>query len=140
MCVTQGRSLQTLLDPVPDKSFEVHGAQKTTNAARETEKEEREMAKPKIKPLGGHVLVEVVEEQEEAKGGIIIPDSAREKPQQAKIIALGTGERDDEGKKIPFNVKVGDRILMTQYGGTEISYGDREYKILSSDDILAVIG
>ncbi len=94
----------------------------------------------KIKPLGDRVLVEPLEEQEVVKGGIVIPDSAKEKPQEAKIIALGTGKKDDDGKKIPFEVKVGDIVLTSKYGGTDIKYEDKDYKILSSSDILAIVG
>jgi chaperonin GroES len=93
-----------------------------------------------VKPLGDRVLVEAVEEKETKKGGIIIPDSAKEKPQESVVRALGTGKTDDDGKKIAFEVKVGDRILTSKYGGTDIKIDGKEYKILSSDDILAVIG
>ena len=75
------------------------------------------MKKPKIKPLGDRVLVQPIEEAEQVKGGIIIPDSAKEKPQEAKVITLGTGKRDDEGKVTPFEVKVGDRVIISKYGG-----------------------
>jgi chaperonin GroES len=93
----------------------------------------------KIKPLGDRVLVEPLEEEEVSEGGIIIPDSAKEKPQRAKVVALGTGKTDDDGKKIPFEVKVGDVVLTSKYGGTEIKYEGKEYKILSCSDILAVL-
>ncbi len=93
----------------------------------------------KIKPLGDRVLVEDIEETEEVKGGIVIPDSAKEKSQEAKIVALGTGGTDDKGKKIPFEVEVGDKVLTSKYGGTDVKVNDQEYKILSSSDILAVI-
>ena len=93
-----------------------------------------------VKPLGDRVLVEAAEEKEVKKGGIIIPDSAKEKPQEAIIIALGTGKVDDDGKKVPFEVKKGDRVLVSKYGGTEIKINDKEYKILNSDDILAILG
>lgn len=96
-------------------------------------------AKIKIRPLGDRVLVETVEEKEVVKGGILIPDSAKEKPQEAKVIALGTGKKDDDGKLVPFEVKVGDRVLMSKYGGTEVKYDDKEYKILKVEDILAVL-
>jgi chaperonin GroES len=98
------------------------------------------MAKLKIKPLGDRVLVEPIEETETKKGGIIIPDSAKEKPQESKIVALGTGKIDDDGKKVPFEVKKGDIVLTNKYGGTEIKLDGVEYKILNQDDILAVIG
>lgn len=93
-----------------------------------------------IKPLGDRVLVESLEDTEVVKGGIVIPDSAKEKPQEAKVVALGTGKTDDNGKKVPFEVKVGDTILTSKYGGTEIKHEDKEYKILNSSDILAVVG
>ncbi len=92
-----------------------------------------------VKPLGDRVLVEPVEEKEVKKGGIIIPDSAKEKPTEAVIIAVGTGKTDDNGKKVPFEVKKGDRVLISKYGGTEIKLDDKEYKILNSDDLLAVL-
>lgn len=98
------------------------------------------MAKVNIKPLGDRVLVEQVEEAEQVKGGILIPDSAKEKPQEAKVIALGTGKIDDNGKKVPFDVKVGDLVLTSKYGGTDVKLDGKEYKILNSSDILAVIG
>src|ERR1043165_2868048 len=92
-----------------------------------------------VKPIGDRVLVEAVEEKEVKKGGIIIPDTAKEKPLESKVVALGTGKVDDKGNKVPFEVKVGDRVLTSQYGGQAIKLDGKEYKILSSDDILAVI-
>ena len=94
----------------------------------------------KIKPLGDRVLVEPVEEAEVQKGGIIIPDTAKEKPQEGKVVAVGTGKLDDDGKVIPFNVKKGDIVLMPKYGGTEVKLDDKTYQIVREDDILAVIG
>jgi chaperonin GroES len=92
-----------------------------------------------LKPLGDRILVESAEEKEVKKGGIIIPDSAKEKPTEAVVIALGTGKTDDKGNKVPFEVKKGDRVLISKYGGTEVKLDGKEYKILNSDDILAVI-
>lgn len=92
-----------------------------------------------IKPLGDRVLVEPMEEKEVKKGGIIIPDSAKEKPQEGKVVAVGTGRLDDDGKAIPFNVKKGDKVLMPKYGGTEVKIDDKEYQIVKEEDILAVI-
>ncbi len=92
-----------------------------------------------IKPLGDRILVEPVEEKEVKKGGIIIPDTAKEKPMESIVVAIGTGKTDDNGKKIPFEVKKGDRVLVSKYGGTEIKLDDKDYKILNSDDILGVI-
>src|SRR4030095_13747669 len=97
------------------------------------------MASTNLKPLGDRVLVEPIEEKEVKKGGIIIPDTAKEKPMESVVVALGTGKTDDNGKKVPFEVKKGDRVLVSKYGGTEIKLDGKEYKILNSDDILAVI-
>ncbi len=94
----------------------------------------------KIKPLGERVLVEPLKEAEVKKGGIIIPDTAKEKPQEGKVIALGTGKLDDDGKIVPFNVKVGDTVLLPKYGGTEVKLDGKEYQIMREDDILAIIG
>jgi len=93
----------------------------------------------KIQPLGDRVLVKPIEEGEVKKGGIIIPDTAKEKPQEGTIVAIGTGKRDDDGKRIPFNVKKGDRILMPKYGGTEVKIDDKEYQIVREEDILGII-
>jgi chaperonin GroES len=92
-----------------------------------------------VKPLGDRVLVEPAEEKETKKGGIIIPDSAKEKPMEGIVRALGTGKTDDNGKKVPFEVKVNDRVLISKYGGTEIKIDGKEFKILGADDILAVL-
>ena len=94
----------------------------------------------KIQPLADRVLVEPIKEEEVKKGGIIIPDSAKEKPQQGKVIAVGTGKLDDSGKKIPFNVKEGDLVLMPKYGGTEVKLDDKTYQIVREEDLLGVIG
>jgi len=92
-----------------------------------------------VKPLGDRVLVEQVEEKEVKKGGIIIPDSAKEKPSEGVIRALGTGKKDEDGKVHAFEVKVGDRVLVSKYGGTEIKIDGKEYKIFNADDLIAVI-
>ncbi len=92
-----------------------------------------------VTPLGDRVLVEPLEEKEVKKGGIIIPDTAKEKPTEGMIRALGTGKTDDNGKKIPFEVKVGDRVLVSKYGGTEIKIDGKEYKLMGSDDLLAIL-
>jgi len=93
----------------------------------------------KITPLGDRVLVEPQEETEEKKGGIVIPDTAKEKPMQGKIIAVGKGKYDDNGKLIPMNVKKGDTILLPKYGGTEVKIADKEYQIVREDDIMGII-
>jgi len=92
-----------------------------------------------IRPLGGRILVEPVEEKEVKKGGIVIPDTAKEKPMESRVVALGTGKTDDNGKKVPFEMKKGDCVLVARYGGTEIQFQGKDYKILSSDDVLAVL-
>src|SRR5882672_7045501 len=95
----------------------------------------------KVRPIGDRILVEPVEEKEMngKKGGIIIPDTAKEKPMESVVVAVGTGKTGDDGKRVPFEVKKGDRVLVNKYGGTEIKLEGKEYKILNSDDVLAVI-
>jgi len=97
------------------------------------------MAKVKVKPLADRVLLESLEVAEQVKGGILIPDSAKEKPQEYKVVALGTGKTDDNGKKIAFDVKVGDLVLTNKYGGTEVKVEEKEYKLVSAEDILAIL-
>jgi chaperonin GroES len=92
----------------------------------------------KVRPLHDRILVERVEE-EIRKGGIIIPDSAKEKPQRGKVIAAGPGRVDENGKRIPMDVKKGDSILFGKYSGNEIRVGDDEYLIMREDDVLAII-
>ena len=94
----------------------------------------------KIRPLHDRILVERLEEQEEKRGGIIIPDTAKEKPQEAKVIAVGTGKVTDEGKRLPLDVKVGDKILFGKYSGSEVKVDDKDYLILREEDILAILG
>ncbi|HMP89869.1 MAG TPA: co-chaperone GroES [Kiritimatiellia bacterium] len=98
------------------------------------------MSSMKIQPLGDRVLVEPLKEGEQNKGGIIIPDTAKEKPQQGTVIAIGTGKLDDKGNKIPFNVKKGDKVLMPKYGGTEVKLDGKEYQIVREEDILGILG
>jgi chaperonin GroES len=93
-----------------------------------------------IRPLHDRVLVKRSETQEQVRGGIIIPDTAKEKPQEAEVIAVGPGKLTDEGKRSPMDVQTGDRILMGKYSGSEIKLDDIDYVILREDEILAVIG
>ena len=86
------------------------------------------------------MLVQPLDEQEVKKGGIIIPDTAKEKPQEGKVVALGTGKVNEEGKKIDITVKKGDKVLISKYGGTEIKIDDQNYLIMREDDILGIIG
>ena len=92
-----------------------------------------------LKPLGDKVIVEVLDAQEKTKGGIILPDSAKEKPQEAKVLAVGSGKTLSNGKIIPPDVKVGDTVLFGKYTGNEVKVGGRELLIINQDDILAVI-
>lgn len=93
-----------------------------------------------VRPLGDRVLVKPIEEKEVKKGGIIIPDTAKEKSQECEVVALGTGKLDDNGKKVEFTVKKGDKVLVSKYGGTEIKLDGESYQILREDDILAILG
>ncbi|MGH7819833.1 MAG: co-chaperone GroES [Candidatus Binatia bacterium] len=93
----------------------------------------------KIRPLGDRVLIRRVAEEEKTKGGIIIPDTAKEKPQEGKVIAVGKGKADEDGKVRPLDVKAGDRILFSKYAGTEIKLEGEEHLILREEDILGVI-
>ena len=93
----------------------------------------------KIRPLNNRLIVERIEEEERTSGGIIIPDSAKEKPQQGNVIAAGPGKRDDTGKRIPMQVKAGDRVLFSKYGGTEVKLDGDEHLIISEDDVLAIL-
>ncbi len=93
----------------------------------------------KFRPLHDRVVVKRIDAEEKSAGGIIIPDSAKEKPQEAKVIALGTGKKGDDGKVTPFEVKVGDRVLISKYGGTEVKLEDKKYTLVREDDILGVI-
>ena len=93
-----------------------------------------------IRPLHDRVLVKRLEQQEQVRGGIIIPDTAKEKPQEAEVIAVGPGKLTDDGKRAAMDVQAGDRVLMGKYSGSEIKYEDNDYVILREDEILAVIG
>ena len=93
----------------------------------------------KIKPLNDRILVKRLEEEAKTKGGIIIPDSAKEKPAQGEVIAVGEGKLDDTGKRIPMQVKPGDRVLFAKYAGTEIKIEDEEHLVMREDDILGII-
>ncbi len=93
----------------------------------------------KIRPLGDRVIVKPIEEKEVKKSGIIIPDTAKEKPQEGEVIAVGPGKIDETGKKIPMDVKAGDKILYGKYSGTEIKIDDKEYLIMHQEDILGIV-
>jgi chaperonin GroES len=93
----------------------------------------------KIRPLHDRILIKRQEEKETRKGGIIIPDSAKEKPQEGKVIAVGNGKVNDDGKKVPLDVKTGDKILFGKYSGSEVTLDDVEYLILREEDVLCIL-
>ena len=96
-------------------------------------------SKLKLKPLGGRVIVEPIEQEDITAGGIILPETAKEKPQEGKILASGPGERDEDGKRIAMEVKVGDKVLYANYSGTEVKVDGKKLLILRESDILAVV-
>ena len=102
------------------------------------EKDPAELVKT-WQPLEDRVVVQAVEAEERTGSGLVIPDTAKEKPQEGVVLAVGTGKVLDSGQRVPLDVKVGDRVMFAKYGGTEIKLDGKEYKILYSDDILAVI-
>ncbi len=93
----------------------------------------------KIRPLGDRVLIKPTEKEEMKKSGIIIPDTAKEKPQEGKVVAVGKGKTTDEGKVLPMDLKAGDRVLYGKYSGTEIKLDDEDYLIIGQDDVLGVL-
>jgi chaperonin GroES len=93
----------------------------------------------KVRPLHNRLIVKRIEEDEKTAGGIIIPDAAKEKPQQGKVVAAGPGKRDENGKIIPIEVHKGDRVLFSKYSGTEVNLEGTEHLIISEDDVLAIL-
>jgi len=93
-----------------------------------------------IRPLQDRILIKRLDEEEQIKGGIIIPDTAKEKPQEAEVIAVGPGKLDDDGKRAPMDVSVGDKVLVGKYSGSDIKIDDEDYVILREDEVLAIIG
>ena len=92
-----------------------------------------------LKPLGDRIIVEVLEEEETTVGGIVLPDTAKEKPQRGRVLAVGPGSRDDSGKFVPMDLEDGDEVVFSKYGGTEIKVGVDEYLILRESDVLAKV-
>ena len=98
------------------------------------------MAKsPKIKPLGNRIVVKRIEAEEKTAGGIVLPDTAKEKPKQGEVVAVGEGSRTEDGNVVPMQVKKGDRVVFASYAGTEVTLGTEEYLIMKEDDILGII-
>jgi chaperonin GroES len=102
-------------------------------------KKKRRDFKMKLRPLQDRILVQRVEEETTTKGGIIIPDTAKEKPAEGKVVAVGNGKIGDDGKRIPLEIKAGDRILFGKYSGTEVKVDGEEYLIMREDDVLGII-
>jgi chaperonin GroES len=98
------------------------------------------MAKISFKPLGGRVLVEPIEQEEVTAGGIVLPETAKEKPQQGKVLAAGPGDRNDKGERITLDVKVGDTVLFAKYSGTEVKMDGKKLLILRESDLLGIVG
>ena len=94
----------------------------------------------KLTPLEDHIIVKQAEAQTQTASGLYIPDNAKEKPQQGEVLAVGPGRRDDKGERIPMDVKVGDKVLYSKYGGTEVHYEGEDYLIVGARDILAILG
>jgi chaperonin GroES len=107
----------------------------TSNNSRE-----KIMAKLKFRPLHDRVVVERLESEEKTKGGIIIPDTAKEKPQEGKVVAVGSGARDENGKIVPLDVKAGDVILFGKWSGTEVKLDGKDYLIMKESDIMGIVG
>ncbi len=93
-----------------------------------------------VKPLADRVVVRALEETEQMRGGLYIPDTAKEKPQQGEVIAVGPGKFDDKGQRVPMDVKVGDKVLYGKYSGTEVTLDNEQYLILRESDVLAIVG
>ena len=98
------------------------------------------MAKISFKPLGGRVVVEPIEQEELTSGGIILPETAKEKPQQGKVLAAGPGDRNDDGDRVAMDIKVGDTILFAKYSGTEVKMEGKKLLILRESDVLGIVG
>lgn len=94
----------------------------------------------KLTPLEDKIIVKQAQAETQTASGLYIPDNAKEKPQQGEVLAVGPGRRDDKGERIPMDVKVGDKVLYSKYGGTEVHYGGEDYLIVSSRDVLAILG
>lgn len=92
-----------------------------------------------IKPLEDRVVVRILEAEQTTASGLVIPDTAKEKPQEGEVLAVGPGRIDDKGQRVPLDVAVGDKVIFSKYGGTEVKYAGEEYLILSARDILAVV-
>lgn len=102
-------------------------------------KQKQKQGTPRLRPMGNRVLVRRLEQEEKLKGGIILPDTAKKKQEQAEVVAIGTGKKDKNGQLIPIPVKTGDIILMEKYSGQEVTVDDQDYVIVRADDLIAII-
>ncbi|QDI92543.1 co-chaperone GroES [Salicibibacter halophilus] len=93
-----------------------------------------------LKPLGDRIVIEIVEQEEQTASGIVLPDSAKEKPQEGKVVAVGSGRVTENGERVALEVNEGDAIIFSKYAGTEVKYNEKEYLILRESDVLAVVG
>ena len=93
-----------------------------------------------LKPLEDRIIVKSVEAEQTTASGLVIPDTAKEKPQEGEVLAVGPGRFDDKGQRVPMDIPVGDRVIYSKYGGTEVKHGGQEYLILSARDVLAIVG
>jgi chaperonin GroES len=107
--------------------------------SRQVEKVEVDIVSVNIKPLEDRLVVKPLEAEQTTASGLVIPDTAKEKPQEGEVVAVGPGRFDDNGNRVPFDVKVGDKVIYSKYGGTEVKYSGEEYLILSARDVLAVV-
>ncbi len=108
-------------------------------ATATAEKPAAAASQKKLKPLGSRVVIKPLEREEMTKSGIVLPDTAKEKPQEGKVLAVGPGDRDEDGKRIPVELKVGDKVLYQKYAGTEFKIDDEELLIVSEKDVLAIV-
>ncbi len=124
-------------DPLPHLP-RIRVASQRNQTNKQTNNNKKHMAN--IKPLGQRVLVKRLEAEAISAGGIVLPDTAKEKPQEAEVLSLGTGGKDDNGNAIEFTVKVGDKVLISKYGGTEVKHDGQEVLIINESDILGIVG
>jgi chaperonin GroES len=115
-----------------------HPSQSRTSA--DSRKVEVDIVSVNIKPLEDRIVVKALEAEQTTASGLVIPDTAKEKPQEGEVLSVGPGRIDDNGNRVPLDVKVGDKVIYSKYGGTEVKYSGEEYLILSARDVLAVIG
>jgi chaperonin GroES len=115
------------------------GMKSSIQESRQVEKVEVDIVSVNIKPLEDRLVVKPLEAEQTTASGLVIPDTAKEKPQEGEVVAVGPGRFDDNGNRVPLDVKVGDKVIYSKYGGTEVKYGGEEYLILSARDVLAVV-